>query len=91
MERRQLMFSFYDRNGDGVVERAEYETGRAEEADFAKRRRMHALDRNGDGSVSLEEYTADARFRFQRLDLDRDGRITAPDLPPVERQKWTQR
>lgn len=91
MERRQLMFSFYDRNGDGVVERPEYEAGRAEEADFAKRRRMHALDRNGDGSVTLEEFTADARFRFQRLDLDRDGRITAPDLPPAERQRWTQR
>lgn len=90
-ERRLLLFSFYDRNGDGVVETAEYEAGRAEEVEFAKRRRMHALDRNGDGKVMLEEYTADARFRFLRLDLDRDGRITAVDLPPVERQRWSQR
>lgn len=91
VERRQLLFSFYDRNGDGLIEKAEYEAGRAEELEFAKRKRLHALDRNGDGKVTLEEYTADARFRFLRLDLDRDGRITAADLPPVERQIWSAR
>jgi Ca2+-binding EF-hand superfamily protein len=85
------MFSFYDRNGDGVVEKAEFEAGRAEETEFRKRRRMHALDRDGDGKVTLEEYTADARFRFMRLDIDRDGRVTAADLPPIERQRWSQR
>ncbi len=90
-ERQKLMFSFYDRNADGIVEKVEYDTGRAEETEFAKKRRMHALDRDGDGKVTLEEYTADARFRFMRLDLDRDGRITATDVPPAERQLWSQR
>jgi Ca2+-binding EF-hand superfamily protein len=91
MERQKLLFTFYDRNADGVLEQAEYEAGRAEEIEFNRRRTMHALDRNADGKVTLEEYTADARFRFLRLDLDRDGRITAADLPPVERQRWSRR
>jgi Ca2+-binding EF-hand superfamily protein len=91
VERQKLLFAFYDRNADGVLEQAEYEAGRAEEIEFNRRRTMHALDRNADGKVTLEEYTADARFRFLRLDLDRDGRITAADLPPVERQRWSQR
>lgn len=90
-DQRKLLFSFYDRNGDGVIEKTEYEAGRAEEIEFGRRKRLHALDRNGDGKVTLEEYTADARFRFLRLDLDRDGRITAVDLPPVERQVWSAR
>lgn len=90
-ERQKLLFAFYDRNADGVIEKAEYEAGRMEEVEYAKRRRLHALDRNGDGKVTLEEYTADARFRFLRLDLDRDGRITAADVPPMERQSWLQR
>ncbi|MCU0953211.1 MAG: hypothetical protein MUC37_01070 [Hyphomicrobium sp.] len=90
-DRRKLLFSFYDRNGDGVIEKAEFEAGRAEEIEFGRRKRLHSLDRNGDGKVTLEEYTADARFRFLRLDLDRDGRITAVDLPPVERQIWSAR
>jgi Ca2+-binding EF-hand superfamily protein len=91
IERQKLLFTFYDRNADGVVEKAEYEAARVEETEYAKRRRLHALDRNGDGKVTLEEYTADARFRFLRLDLDRDGRITAADVPPAERQTWSQR
>jgi hypothetical protein len=64
-ERQKLLFSFYDRNGDGAVEKAEYEAGRNEELAYAKRKRLHALDR--------------------------DGRITAADLPPLERQRWSQR
>ena len=90
-ERRQLMFQYFDRNGDGTVDKSEFDAGRAEEAAFKQRRRMHALDRDGDGTVTMEEFTADARFRCLRLDLDRDGRITAADLPPVERQRWSQR
>jgi Ca2+-binding EF-hand superfamily protein len=91
VERQKLLFTFYDRNADGVLEQAEYEAGRAEEIEFNRRRTMHALDRNADGKVTLEEYTADAHFRFLRLDIDRDGRITAADLPPVERQRWSRR
>lgn len=91
IERQKQLFAFYDRNADGVLETAEYEAARDEERAYRKRRALHILDRNDDGKVTLEEYTADARSRFLRLDLDRDGRITALDLPPIERQRWSQR
>lgn len=90
-ERRQRMFQLYDRNSDGVVEKAEYDAAKLEEQEYRRKKALHVLDRNSDGRVTLEEYTADARFRFERLDLDRDGRITATDLPPMVRWQWSQR
>ncbi len=90
-ERRQRMFDLYDRNGDGVIEKTEFETALSEERDYRRRRALHVLDRDSDGKVTLEEYTADARARFLRLDLDRDGRITPSDLSPMARRQWTSR
>ena len=91
LEQRQRLVAYYDQNADGVVEKSEFEAARAEVQAYRKRRAMHVLDHDGDGRVTLEEYTADARARFQRLDLNRDGRITAADLHPLARQQWSQR
>lgn len=90
-ERRLRLFTSYDRNADGVVDKTEYESLSSEEQDYRRRKALHVLDRNGDGKVTIEEFTADARSRFERLDLDRDGRITAADLPPAIRPQWTAR
>lgn len=81
------MKEIYDRNGDGKVERAEFEQVRAEM--FA------ASDRGGNGKASFEDYLAEfedrldrraasvreasgqqARVRFKALDADKDGRMT---------------
>lgn len=88
---RGWRFEFFDRNGDGTIERSEFEMAQAEQIEFLKRRAMHALDRDGDQKVTLEEFTADERARFMRLDLDRDAKITAADLAPDMRLAWAER
>jgi Ca2+-binding EF-hand superfamily protein len=81
------MLELYDRNGDGVVDRAEFDAARA--ATFS------ATDGNGDGQLDLAEYTAEfagrldaqrakvreaggrqAGVRFGALDSDKDGQMT---------------
>ncbi len=85
------MFETFDRNGDGVVELTEFDAARAERTDYAKRRAMHVNDKDRDGKVTLQEFTLDPRERFARMDLDGDGKITAPDLPPDFRWQWIKR
>ncbi len=57
----------YDENGDGKVERAEYE--RVRDAQFAR------TDSNGDGQLALDEYLAEFETRVdRRIDaLDQGG------------------
>jgi Ca2+-binding EF-hand superfamily protein len=90
-ERLTQMFAAMDSNSDGTVETAEFEAARAEQSEYQKRRAMHLNDKNRDGKVTLDEFTADDRTRFSRFDLDGDGKITAPDLPPQARGPWTKR
>lgn len=90
-ERRAEMWRLFDRNGDGSIDSQEFEAARAEEAEYKRRRALHLLDRDSDGKITLDEFTADQRARFVRLDLDGDGRITPSDLPPLQRLKWSGR
>ncbi len=81
------MLELYDRNGDGVVDRAEFDAARA--ATFA------GTDADNDGRLDLDEYTREfagrldaqrgkvraaserqAGVRFNALDTDKDGRMT---------------
>lgn len=81
------MLELYDRNGDGVVDRAEFDAARA--ATFS------ASDADQDGVLTVAEYTAEftarldaqrtkvreaagrqAGVRFNALDTDKDGRMT---------------
>lgn len=39
------------------------------------------IDDNGDGRVSLAEYQHWMGYAFERMDLDRDGRLVAAELP----------
>lgn len=57
---------------------------------------LKAMDANGDGRISLDEYVAAATKRFQSIDTQNKGSITAADIaasPAVARrnQKMAQR
>lgn len=81
------LLALYDGNGDGKLDRAEFDKARAEA--FAR------TDRNGDGKLDEDEYTAEyeqrlernlalrrqggldqAKVRFDILDKDKDGRMS---------------
>ena len=91
--RTRERFARLDRNNDGVIEAAEVEAVTAARIKDAKdgrggHMREHLerqFDDNRDGKVSRDEYLASVKRRFADLDLDRDGRITDADLPPMMR------
>jgi hypothetical protein len=50
-----------------------------------------AADTNFDGKVSLAEFLAVTQGRFERLDLDHDGRLTRSELPKTAAQRIAER
>lgn len=42
---------------------------------------LRRIDHSGDGRVSLAEYQQWMGYAFERMDLDRDGRLVAAELP----------
>ncbi len=84
-------FRRLDGNADGVIDFAEAGKEQAERAARAGVRAMHRLDADKDQIVSAAEFTAKSLQRFQTLDLDSDGSITAADLPPYQRAAWARR
>ena len=48
--------------------------------------RFTALDRDNSGLLTLEEYAAEARARFDAMDVDHNFRVTAAELETAEPQ-----
>ena len=93
---RGRIFSSFDRNGDDVLNRAEYvafDKARAGDVSGyrgAARQRMQRItdgmsrttsDADGDGKVSREEFIAGAQGWLADLDRNGDGVITRADFP----------
>jgi len=98
-ERQGQMFDRLDTNRDGQLSREEFGQRQAQRAERGERRGMrgHRGGRRGgemrgarlfgaDGVLTREEFRAQALQRFERLDTNRDGTITA-----AERQEARQR
>ncbi len=78
---RVELFGRLDRNSDGMVSPADFPR-LASAGPKAYRRLTQVLeeaDRNNDGAVSREELNASPMRFFDRLDSDRDGKVTAAE------------
>jgi Ca2+-binding EF-hand superfamily protein len=77
-----------DTDGDGIITAAEVAQEAQRQADQAGLGWQQSatqlvpmtLDADGDGAVSLAEYEAAVRVQFDKIDQDRDGRISAGEF-----------
>ena len=103
-QRADRMFARLDLNRDGAVTRAEFDQahagmagrhgmdGRRAQAGARMRGAMlRVADSNRDSRVTLQELTAAALQRFDRLDLDRDGIVSPEERTQVREQQAARR
>ncbi|WP_170404311.1 EF-hand domain-containing protein [Ruegeria arenilitoris] len=84
-DREPVSFQELDANGDGQVTKAEMEAHRLQ--------KFTSADSDGDGKISVEEMQTEAQKKandrvsdmFERHDADKDGFLTADELPKPRR------
>ncbi len=85
LERSRASFTRMDQDGDGKVTAEEREAMRAQFGGGDGRGPgraggvMARADADGDGQVTLAEMEAQARARFERMDADKDGVVSADE------------
>ena len=78
-------FEKFDLNSDGFIDASEIETGIKPRVTRRVNRMISRFDQDNDGRVTREEFEKPTRDRFARRDINKDGRITEEDLPPMMR------
>ncbi|MEM9030071.1 MAG: hypothetical protein AAGC70_17035 [Pseudomonadota bacterium] len=96
LARARSRFARFDANGDGVIDRTEV-SARLEQRMSRRWRgnrrlerrmlRIRRADADRDGKVTRAEFRQRAEERFRRGDLNGDGQISDPDLPPFLRDQ----
>ncbi|HHK74112.1 MAG TPA: hypothetical protein ENJ57_02985 [Rhizobiales bacterium] len=81
---KSALFAKFDTNGDGVVNAAEIDKGLEDRLNQIRIKMRYMLlarlDANGDGQVSKEEFDKPGLRRFDRADLDHDGKVTRQEM-----------
>nr|WP_319390207.1 EF-hand domain-containing protein [uncultured Cohaesibacter sp.] len=84
-----------DTNSDNAVSLEEFKTEWMAMTKDRMVRAFQRFDRDGDGKVTLEEFSAPATARFDRLDVNNDGKIDNTDRQARQAQgprgNWGQR
>jgi Ca2+-binding EF-hand superfamily protein len=74
-------FAGLDRNKDGVIDTVDRDALRTETVDYRVQRFIHYFGADADGKVTREQFTAKAKERFARMDLNNDGTIGRDERP----------
>ena len=72
-------FEQFDRNKDGVVDKADFDAMHKEMVAYQVQRFLHNYEADKDGKVSREQFFKAAKERFAERDVNRDGRIDRQD------------
>jgi Ca2+-binding EF-hand superfamily protein len=97
-QRADLMFSRFDMNKDGTVtkteaqaETAQYEASRGDDGRGAARMgRMIDLAFSSASSMNLAQFEAQALARFDAMDLNHDGTVSAAERAQLHAQRDAQ-
>lgn len=86
-------FRGYDRNGDGKLTAAEYNSRSGSRSAMGGFIRGHAkeLDRNNDGVLSEPEVIGNAERMFGKIDANTDRNISTQELEASRRQRRSSR
>ncbi len=82
-------FASYDKNSDGKLTGAELAGRGGSKSAMGGFLRGHSqeIDRDGDGVLTREEAVGNARRMFEKMDGDRDGKITTTELNAAKRSE----
>src|SRR5690606_8089797 len=84
-DRMASRFEKMDLNTNGTLEASEVETAIKPRVTRRVNRMISRFDQDNDGRVTREEFEKPARDRFAMRDINKDGRISEEDLPPMMR------
>ncbi len=85
-ERRSARsFEKLDLNSDGFIDASEIESTIKPGVTRRVNKMVRRFDQDNDGRVTREEFEKPIRERFAKRDINKDGRITEDDLPPMMR------
>lgn len=73
-------FAELDRNKDSVIDQADFDALRKENADYRVKRFIHHFGADKDGKITREQFDKVAKERFAMRDHDNDGRITRGEM-----------
>ncbi|HMB77732.1 MAG TPA: EF-hand domain-containing protein [Kiloniellaceae bacterium] len=94
-ETLESIFATFDKNGDGIIDRTEYDLNKvlvivaldADRDDLLSpaevklsQEKFAAMDMDGDGKISGFEFVESDLGKFETIDTDGDGNITVEEL-----------